>query len=42
MKFVGELKLPVPSPNKMETLFMSHVGNGEILLAIAVEITHRY
>ena len=41
-KLVGALKLPVPLPNKIDTCFRVAVGNGEVLLAIAIEIAHRY
>ena len=39
---MAALKLPAPSPNKIDTLFEYVVGNGEVLLAIAIEIAHRY
>ncbi len=42
MKFVAALKLPAPSPNKIDTLSEAVVGHGEVLLAITIEIAHRY
>ena len=41
-KLVAAPKPPAPSPNKIDTLFELVVGHGEVLLAVAVEIAHRY
>ena len=37
---MGVLKLPAPSPNKIDTS-SGAVSNGQVLVAVAVEIAHR-